>query len=137
MLSMNGLRKAVKREMYRQERYGGSFTLVAISIRTGGARCSGQEELLRSSAKTISRTLRETDISAYVGDGVFAILLVELKKMDAEEILVRLAEKIRVGAGPQLGIRAEIDYEFETWSESDPADMDTINDMLKKFRKKM
>jgi len=137
MLSMQGLRKAASRELYRQRRYGGVMTFAAMSIRAGGIKGTGQDELLRSAAKTISRSLRETDCAAYVGDGVFAILFIELRKKNAEGIIGRLAGNIRRGAGQQLGGRAVIEFEYETWSNSNSKDFDGFNKVLKKFRKKM
>jgi len=137
MLSLTGMRKAAKRELYRQKRFGGTLTFAAISIRTNGMRAGGQEQLLRSAAKTISEALRETDIPAYAGDGIFAVLLVELRKKNADEIISRLTDKIRRNAGPQLSVRAEIDYAFGSWSGSGSVDMDALNKILKNFNKKM
>ena len=137
MLSIAGMRKAVLRELYRQKRFGGALTFAAISVKTGGMRRAGEDELLRSAAKTIVGALRETDVPAYAGDGVFAILLVELRKKDADDIVGRLIEKIREDAGPQLGAKAEIDYEFASWSGQGLADIEALNRVLRKFRKKM
>jgi len=137
MLSVSGMRKAVARELYRQKRFGGALTFAAISVRTGSERGAGQDELLRSAAKTITGALRETDIPAYVGDGVFAILFVELRKKYAVGILDRLTARIRKNAGVQLGGKAGIDYAFECWSGNKLPDMDALNTVLKKFRKKM
>jgi len=137
MLCLSGMRKAMSREMYRQKRFGGAMTFAAISIKAGGVKGAGQEELLRSAAKTICGALRETDISAYVGDGVFAMLLVELRKKNAEDIVSRLADKIRKNAGPLLGMKAEIKYTFESWSGSSHADVEAVNRILTKFHKKV
>jgi len=137
MLSLNGMRKTVSREIYRQQRYGGTITFVAISVKAGGMRATGQEQLLRSAARTIVATLRESDVPAYAGDGVFALLLVELSKKNAEETIDRLIEKMRKNAGGQLGARADIDFEIETWSGSHTVNMDGLNRVLKKFSKKM
>jgi len=137
MLNINGIRKPLTLELYRQRRYGGSMTFVAISINQKDEKSAGHEELLRSAAKTISAALRETDIPAYAGDGVFAILFVELGKKNAENIIVRLIENIKLNAGSQLGAQAEINYEYSSWSGSSYADIDTLNDILKKFNKKV
>ena len=137
MLTLAGMRKTVSREIYRQKRFGGSITFAVISIKADGASEEGQEELQRSAAKTICGVLRETDVSAYAGDGVFAILFVELRRKNASDIINRLIEKIRKNAGPRLGARADIRCEFEIWSEHNCADMEAVNKILKKFRKKM
>lgn len=137
MLSMAGMRKTALLEIYRQKRYGCRLTFAAISVKTGGLRGAGQEELLRSAAKTINGTLRETDTPAYAGDGVFAILFVELRKKNAGDIVGRLAGNIRKNAGAHLGGRAEIDYEFASWAGNSIADIDALNKVLKKFNKKL
>jgi len=137
MLSLVGMQKAVSREIYRQQRFGGTLTFTVISIKAGGVRGVGQDQLLRSAAKTIAGALRETDIPAYADDGVFAILLVELRKKNADEIIKRLIEKIRRNAGLQLGTRADIEYSFGSWSGCGSADIDALNKILKKYHKKM
>ena len=136
MLNMDGIRKSVSRELYRQRRYGGSMTFAAISIKAG-EKSAGKEELLRSAAKTICSLLRETDVPAYAGDGIFAIMFIELGRKNAENIIERLIETIRKNAGSQLGAKADIKYEFDSWSGNSYADMDTLKNILEKFRKKL
>ena len=135
MLTTDGMRKPVLRELYRQRRYGGSLTFAAVSIKLGDEKNAGREELLRSAAKTISDALRETDIPAYAGDGVFAIMFVELGKRNADNIISRIVESIRKNAGQQLGKQAEIKYEYSSWSGNSYPDMDSIKNILKKFEK--
>ena len=137
MFSPVGMRKAVSREIYRQKRFGGTLTFAAISVKAGGVCEHGQDELLRSAAATINSALRETDIPAYIGDGVFAIMFVELRKKNAGDIIARLAEKIRKDAGPLFDGSANIEYAFESWSGNNSADMDALNKVLKKFHKKL
>jgi len=137
MFSLAGMHKAAAQEIYRKRRYGGALTFTAISIKAGGRRRVGQEQLLRSAARTICSALRETDVSAYAGDGVFTILFVELRKKNAADIIARLVGCIRKNAGPQLGARAEIEYEYETFGGKSSIDMSSLNKVLKKFRKKM
>ena len=217
MLNIDGMRKSVLREFYRQRRYGGTVTFAAIAIKrncTGNAGQgntgqgntaqgnaargyaaqgftaqgntahsntaygnatnsntahsntaqgntaqsntahsntaqgntahsnttqgnAGQGELLRSAAKTICAALRETDVPAYAGDGVFVVMFVELGRKNAEKIISRLAETIRKNAGPQLGRSAEINYEYQSWTAGNYADMDAISGILKKVGKKL
>jgi curved DNA-binding protein CbpA len=137
MYNIAGMRKIVNREIYRQRRYGGSFSLAVISIAPGGLKPDGQEELLNSAARTISSSLRQTDVSAYAGDGVFVILFDELKKRSSQEVLSRLVERIRLKAGAGLGKNADIRHNVETWSGGNKADMDAINGILAKFKKIM
>jgi len=135
MFNTDGMRKPVSLELYRQRRYGGSMTFAVISVNQNGEKNAAQEELLRSAAKTISGTLRDTDIPAYAGDGVFAIMFVELGKKNAENIISRLIENIRINAGSGLGAKANIEYEFDSWSGNVYADMDNIKNILKRFNK--
>ena len=137
MLSLSGMRKAASREMYRQKRYGGTLTFAVISVKASGARAAAYDELLRSAAGTINGALRETDIPAYVGDGVFAILFVELKKKNAEEIVGGLTDKIRSNAGTKLGDLPNIEYTYASWSGGSFADMNELNKVLGKFSKKL
>ena len=96
-----------------------------------------KEQLLRSTARTICAAMRETDVPAYAGDGVFMILFVELRRKHADEIIVRLTKKIRGNAGTRLGLQADIEYAFGSWSGSGSASIDAFNDVLKRFDKKM
>jgi hypothetical protein len=137
VFNLEGLKKQVNRELYRQRRYGNSMTFVAISVKSGDKNNTGQAELLRSAAKTIGATLREVDVPSYAGDGVFAIMYVELGKRNAEAVLQRLVDTIKKNAGPQLGAHADISYEYGSWSGQVYADMDTLNGILVKFGKKI
>ena len=137
MQNLAGLRKSAAKELYRQRRYGGTLTFAAISLKVGNERDAEHGELLRSAAKTIKAALRETDIPAYIGDGVFAVLFVELSNDNAENIVSGLVNNIRKGAGQSIGERADIKYAHETWSGSGYADTETFNKVLKKFRKKL
>jgi len=135
MLNIEGMRKPITKELYRQRRYGGSMTFAAISVNHNDKNHAGREELLRSAAKTITDALRETDIPAYAGDGVFAIMFVELGKRNAEGIISRMIESIRKNAGPQFGKQADIKYEYDSWSGNGYPDIDNIKSILKKFNK--
>ena len=134
MFNLIGMKKPVSTELYRLRRYGGSMTFAAISI-TNNENNTGYEEMLRSAAKTITGTLRETDVYAYAGDGVFAIMFVELGKKNAESIIRRMIESIRNNAGLQLSNMVEIKYEYESWTGNGYAELDNVNDILKKFNK--
>jgi len=137
MLNLGGMRKVLSKELYRQRRYGCAMTFAAISIKLPGDKNSGIAELLRSASKTISGTLREVDIPAYAGDGVFAIMYVELGKRNAQNIIIRLIESIKKNVGGKLGENAIIDYNYDSWSENKYADIESINNVLHKFSKKI
>ena len=137
MLNLTGMHKAVSRELYRQKRFGGTLTLAAISVKAGGMRETGREELLRSVARTINGALRETDVPAYAGDGVFAVLFVGLKKKNAEDTVGRLIKNIRKGAGPHLGERASIEYIVESWTGGSLAGVEALDKILQKIHEKV
>jgi len=137
MLNMSGMKKALSKELYRQRRYGCAMTFAAISIKMPDDKSAGMVELLRNASKTINGTLREVDIPAYAGDGVFAIMYVELGRKNAENIISRLAQSIKKNAGGKLGDNANIEYNYESWSESKYADIESINNVLQRFNKKI
>ena len=137
MLNLDGMHKAVSKELYRRSRYGGAITFAVLSIELVGGTSIGQEELLRSAAKTINNALREIDIPAYAGDGIFAIMFVELQRDNADATIARLIESIRKNAGSQLGSQAQINYTYEVWVEGNMVDIGNINNILQKFGKKV
>jgi len=137
MLNLAGMKKQISKELYRQRRYGGAMTFAAISVKSGDKNNTGEAELLRSTAKTIVGALREVDVPAYAGDGIFAIMFVELGKKNADVVIQKLVDAIRKNAGPQLGTNAIIEYEYGSWSGQVYADTDTLNGILVKFEKKI
>ena len=137
MLNLSGMRKAVNKELYRQRRYGCAMTFAVLSIKLSNEKKEGMTELLHSASKTINGSLREIDIPAYAGDGVFAVLFVELGRKNAENIVSRLVESIKKNAGRQFGENAEIVYNHDSWSESKYADLESINSVLRRFGKKI
>jgi PleD family two-component response regulator len=137
MYNVPGMKKIISREIYRQKRYGGTLSFAVLSISLKGTKKHGLEELLRTAARTITASLRDADIPAYAGDGVFMILFVELKKKCSEAVLGRLIEKIRRKAGPQLGERAVIKFKVGTWPANNPVKLDAVNDILFAFKKKI
>ena len=137
MLSIAGMRKAVKREIYRLNRFGGELTFAAISVSTSSPRSGGQEELQHFAASAIISALRETDTPAYAGDGVFAVLFAQLSKENAQEIILRITNSIRKKAGALLGARALIEFNYDSWEGKGSADIGALGSVLKKFDKKL
>ena len=97
MLSLAGLIKASLPELYRCERYGQQMTVALFSVsqnRKGGNGAAEPYEKLMAAASALREAVRETDVIAYIGDGVFAALLVELKRRHAPLITRRIAHKL-------------------------------------------
>jgi curved DNA-binding protein CbpA/GGDEF domain-containing protein len=135
LLNHVGMRKAVKRELYRHERYGSNLTFAAVSLKVNPTYKDSEELLLQSAARSLVTSLRETDIPAYVGNGVFAILFVELERDDAEEILNRLIAKMQKSGGARLGEKVEIEFSCGSWNRENIADFESINEIFRKFNK--
>lgn len=135
LLNLSGMRSSVKRELYRHDRYGGNLTFAALAIKVKQAYEDAEEQILQSVARVIMSSLRETDIPSYVGDGVFAILFVELDEENVDEILNRLLCKIRDSGSVKIGDKAEIELTYGTWYGRGTADISTINEIFLKFNK--
>ena len=95
MLSLSGLVKHAKRELYRSERYGQAITMVCIRIESPYNTEEAMADLLETAAQALSSGLRETDLIAYLGGGMFALLLIELKKRHASTIVARLMRRLQ------------------------------------------
>ena len=96
MLSLEGLLHEASREIYRCRRYGQIMTVGLFSVAPTGRALPLPEESLGDvvdmCARSLTEALRETDIPAYLGGGVFAVLFVEMRRRSAPAILARLAQ---------------------------------------------
>ena len=137
MLNLVGLKRAVERELYRHDRYGDELTFACISVKTTSKGANARDRLIRSAARTICSSLRQIDIPAYAGDGVFAVLFSRLSEDDAEEIIGRFPDKIRKNAGSAVGAKAQIQYSHRSWKGKQEADIDAINAILRSFGKEI
>lgn len=105
MLSMEGLFREARRELYRCRRYGQVMTVACYNVAPRlGASEEEMADIVASCAKTLNKALRVTDIPAYIGNGLFVVLFVELKKRSAGTIVNRMAEKMQKEAWSALGI---------------------------------
>ena len=114
--SLAGLLKQASREIYRYKRYGQPITVARFALKVRGPAASAQlADAMELVADTMTSSLRETDIPAYIGDGVFVVLFVEMKKKYAADIIGRLADSIRHNL---KGIKQEcgLDYSFTHYS---------------------
>ena len=94
MLSLEGLVHEAAREIYRGRRYGQTMTVGLFSVAPQG-RAAPEDSLgdvVDMCARNLTGALRETDMAAYLGGGLFAVLFVEMKRRSAPAIVARLAK---------------------------------------------
>ena len=120
IMNLNGLSKEIKKEQYRQRRYGGAFTLAVFTIEKDAGKVS--TETLGAAAEEIKGSLRETDVPAFIGGTSFAVLFVGLKKKNTEQIMRRIADKISDGVEKKTGACVRVDCEVRISLKSDEAE---------------
>ena len=92
-----GLEEALEREIYRHKRYGRPFALGLFSVTLpehvtdGGLR----ERVLKYAGYVISAAVRCIDSAAWLGDGVFAVMLAETDKSRAALAIRRISKTVR------------------------------------------
>jgi len=94
LLTRAGLLEQSKNELYRAQRYGAPLMVAVFSI-TPQKKLSLllEEQSLEALARMLKNTLRVTDVLAYLGRGVFAVLFYGLKKRHAVMVIERLLKK--------------------------------------------
>lgn len=97
MLSRAGFIDSSAREIYRYKRYKQPITAALFSIKPAMDAAGEADSLtiLEWAAAALRMHLREIDLVAYLGDGVFAVLFVELKKRFCQAIVSRTADFIQ------------------------------------------
>ena len=135
MLSLSGLLKVGEKEIYRCGRYKQAMTIACLQIQRGaiGQKQERMADVLEVAARSITSSLRETDIPAYIGDGVFVILFVELKKRNAAAITQRLANKLKKNVEDSLKTNVFVACEFSPYMGG--ALKSCIEQLTKKFVK--
>jgi curved DNA-binding protein CbpA len=94
LLSRAGWLAAGQRELYRSQRYKRPLTVAVLRLqadRLSRDKLSGL--CLEAAAQALEKSLRLTDISAHLGNGLFAVLFFELKKRQAPLIVERALKK--------------------------------------------
>ena len=110
ILSLRGFLKRADKELYRFKRYSQPMALACIKVKPSGGRMSEQAlaNINEAAAEIITKSVRDTDIAAYTGNGIFAILYVELKKRHASSVLRRLVSNVERGisspAAPKINV---------------------------------
>lgn len=115
MLNLSGLMQKARPELYRYKRYKQQMTIACFRVRTVASTSEERKlEMIEAAAKVLSDALRETDIPAYLGGGVFAVLFVELRKRNAEVITQRIANKLKSGIhiAARMSVYADCNYEL-------------------------
>ena len=105
----DGLQKELKKEQYRQRRYGGFFTIGVFAVVNNAGDVS--DAVMFTATAELKKSLRETDVPAFVGGTSFAVLFVGLKKKNAEQIMRRIADKITGSVEKVTNININIECE--------------------------
>ncbi|MDR1117341.1 MAG: DnaJ domain-containing protein [Oscillospiraceae bacterium] len=118
MFSLTGLLKNAERELYRCKRYNQSLVIALFRVEPALGFYSEEAmvDILESAAGSITSSLRETDIPAYLGKGRFAVLYIELKKRHAGVITDRLCGKIARDASLRNKTNIRVTCDFAPYS---------------------
>ena len=124
MLNLRGLLSQSSPELYRFKRYKQQMTVACFRVRPASATRSFDlsPEYVEVAARTILDSLRETDIAAYLGEGIFAVLFVELKKRHAELITQRIVNKLRSNVHKSLHMSIFAECNFSLFDGGNLAD---------------
>ena len=124
MLNFRGLLSRASPELYRYKRYKQQMTVACFRVKPASSMRSFDlsPEYVEVAAKSIVDSLRETDIPAYLGDGVFAVLFVELKKRHAELITQRIVNKLKNDIHKSLHMSVFAECSFTMFNGGNLAD---------------
>lgn len=115
MLNLRGFLSRSEAELYRHKRYKQQMTVACFYVKPASASVSFEltPEAVEIAAKTIVDSLRETDIPAYLGGGMFAVLFVELKKRHAEIITQRIVNRLKTNVHKSLKVSVHAACKFQ------------------------
>ncbi|MDR2531127.1 MAG: DnaJ domain-containing protein [Oscillospiraceae bacterium] len=91
ILSKTGLIRESSKEIYRAKRL--KIPLFAAVFRLS-VTADSDERVLRKASESIRRSIRTTDICAYLGGGAFAVLYCGLRKRSAASVTARLRSRL-------------------------------------------
>ncbi|MDR0325099.1 MAG: DnaJ domain-containing protein [Oscillospiraceae bacterium] len=92
-----GLEESLEREIYRHKRYGRPFALGLFSVMLPDHVTDAglRERVMKYAGYVISAAVRCIDSAAWLGDGVFAVLLAETDKSRAALAIRRISKTVR------------------------------------------
>ena len=117
MLNLRGLLNSASPELYRYKRYKQQMTVACFRVKPASTtrRFDPSPEYIEIAAKTLVDSLRETDIAAYLGNGIFAVLFVELKKRHAAMITQRIVSKLKIDIHKNLRMSISAECRHTTY----------------------
>ncbi len=97
MPNRTGLEEALEREIYRFKRYARPFALgvFSVSLPTYVLDPGTRERVMKYAGYVISASVRCVDSAAWLGDGLFAVVLAESDKPRAAAALRRITKSVR------------------------------------------
>ena len=118
ILSLRGFLKRADKELYRFKRYSQPMALACIKVKPVGGRMSEQAlaNINEAAAEIITKSVRDTDIAAYTGNGIFVILYVELKKRHASSVLRRLVSNVERGISSPAAPKINVSSSFSIYT---------------------
>lgn len=121
MLNLTGFLEKSKPELYRYKRYKQHMVVACFRVKPVSSSASQEmtADLIEASSKVMSQMLRETDIIAYLGGGIFVILFVELRKKHAELITQRIANRLRGSMHKELRASVYADCNYSIFEGGD------------------
>ena len=117
LFSREGLLFNSQRELYQAQRYKRHLTVALLSLRPASL---SQQHLsgpcLEAAGQTLKNSLRLTDMSAHLGNGVFVVLFFELKKRHTALIVERALKKAEQAARGLSADSINAAYYFEPYT---------------------
>lgn len=99
--------REIARMVAHDERYGGTSSLLVISLEGLGAlkpvQTSSYQKIMGAAGQCLARHVRACDVTGHTGDEDFSVLLTRCSVDDAEKKAEILAQKIKESLDPLLG----------------------------------
>lgn len=110
MLSLSGLLKKAEPELYRHSRYKQAIVIASFDIKPPPGAFSEKHmaDVLQAISKSLKPSIRDCDIPAYIGNGIFIVLFCQLRRRGAKKIIHRLTEMIIRRVYLELRVRIDV-----------------------------